>query len=541
MLSFFRQLWPQLRTIPGFKLCWAGVWACLGLQLITTAALVPLARHIERVFSDAALARVGFWLGAIVLLYIFRHGAEYGQQYLAGQLSLRWQRRWQSEAYGRLLAAPDSALRQIHPEETLSLFQDDTRQVQQGIYALLHRGLPSIALLSILVLALFYLSVLFTLVLLGLALCAHLLLRQAQRLLPTRAARLQSEVAALYHEMGEGMRGRFLVQHMHWQQPQKTRLHQRHKTWLGANLEVLKLQALERPVLGSLQVTVIAAVLFLCVLFVRQGWLSLGELVAFATAVALAVDPGLWWAETSATVRRAQASLTRLETAHWDPAEALVLYHQQPFCRLKNIELVRGEKTLLRLEKWDLPPGSKWALIGKSGQGKSSLLQSIAGVSPFAKGRVYWPEAWRKQAVVLVPQEAFFFHRTVRENLTGGATVSEEELWQVLHICQLSERFNHLAEGLDTLMGENGVYLSGGEKQRLAIARALLLRPALLLMDEATAEVDEHTEKQLFTALWQTYPDMICLATTHRMSLLPLFQKVWHLEQETLTEAEPHV
>jgi ABC-type multidrug transport system fused ATPase/permease subunit len=511
----------------------------LFLQLGSTLALVPLAERIPGLLASGSLSAIAGSIGLVVVGYALKHLGEYAQHCAAGALSLHWLQQAQERLYHQILGARASVLAELNAEHTQSLLQEDLKQVQQAIYFLVYRWVPACLLLLVLGGALFYLSWRFTLFLLGLSLLALLLLRGIQQALPLSAGVLQDMMAKLYHELGEGLRGRWLVRQLRWESLQQERLSQLHKQWLQSAKKVLVLQALERPLMGVVQVASIGSVLFLSVLGVRSGGWSLGELTAFATALALAIDPGLWWAEARAEFQRARASWDRIEKERLrlTPEDLVPVYHDKPYLWARALRLEKGERLLLACPDWRIKKGDKWGLTGPSGTGKSTLLSVLACLDSPTSGQVLFPEAWRDVPlrVVLVAQETFFFHRSVRDNLLGPQQVSKERLWEVLEICQIAERIRALKEGMDTLMGENGVHFSGGEKQRLALARALLLNPAFLLLDEATTELDALSETRFFQALSQQ-AHLTCLVVSHQPRTLHHFAKIWHLEQHQLQE-----
>lgn len=533
---FLRALLIALKHYPWLMLT---ALIALILQLVSTLALVPLAEKIPTLLESGSLSAISISIGLVIIGYALKHLGEYAQHYAAAALSLHWLQQEQARLYRQVLAAQASVLAELQAEHTQSLLQEDLKQVQQAIYFLVYRWVPACLLLLVLGGALFYLSWRFTLFLLGISVLALLLLRGFQRALPVNAGVLQSIMADLYHELGEGLRGRWLVRQLRWENLQEERLAQRHQQWLLSAQKVLALQALERPLMGVIQVAAIGAVLFLSVLGVRSGAWSLGALTAFATALALAIDPGLWWAEARSVFQRAQASWERIEDARkgLTPEFLVPLPHKQNYLLAKHLCLTKGGELLLHCADWRINVGDKWALTGASGSGKTTLLSVLARLILPAEGSVFWPESWCQNTpgVVLVSQETFFFHRSVRENLLGPQQISEQRLWAVLSMCQIDERLRRLHDGLDTLMGEGGVHFSGGEKQRLALARALFAEPSLLLLDEATTELDERSETEFFKRLVEQ-KGLTCLVVSHQSRTLRHFTKIWHLEQHQLQE-----
>lgn len=534
--SLIALLLHEVQQRPGYALLSLGA---LCFQIAGTLWLIPLAEQVLSVMRTGSMGAIALCLLSIMLGYVLKHVGEYAQQYLAGAFSLQWMKSTQANLYKTVLLSDMASLRTFQPDDLQSLMHEDLRHLQESLYFLLYRGLPAGVLLSVLVCTLFYLSWAFTLIMLGCVSGAHFLMRGIHHKLPLSSRVLQQTVSEVYQELGDGFYGRHLIRQYRWQQHQAQRFTVLQERWLALSKRVLALQALERPLMGISQVLILGGVLFISVLGVRQGLWEMERLIAFATALALAVDPGLWLAESRAIHQRAQGAWHRLQTfaATQKPAQPCVQFHALPEVQLQSVQVKKGEHTCFEALSWRLPQGVKWGLTGDSGEGKSTLLSLLAGLEPPQKGQVIWPESWKKEgpAVVLVDQEGFFFHRSVRENLLGPQVLCDAEVWAVLKVCQMDARLQALPEGLDTLMGEGGVYFSGGEKQRLALARALLMSPSCLLLDEATTELDEVNESLILQALCAR-DELTCVVISHQPRTLRYLEQTWHLEQGQLRQ-----
>ncbi len=173
----------------------------------------------------------------------------------------------------------------------------------------------------------------------------------------------------------------------------------------------------------------------------------------------------------------------------------------------------------------DLDFGTLLAVTGPSGAGKSSLADLAAGLAyPTAgtlsvDGMVLTPDRlpdWRRQ-VAVVPQDPFLFHDTIRANLLLAApSATDADLWTALEDAGAADFVRALPQGLDTVVGDRGGSVSGGERQRLAIARALLRRPRLLILDEATSALDGGSEALVLETLDRLKGKLTILAVTHR-------------------------
>ncbi|MCJ8277244.1 MAG: ABC transporter ATP-binding protein/permease, partial [Bdellovibrionales bacterium] len=187
----------------------------------------------------------------------------------------------------------------------------------------------------------------------------------------------------------------------------------------------------------------------------------------------------------------------------------------------------------------DIEPGSIYGFVGKSGSGKSTLMQLALGVLSPQQGDVkidgVAPEEWLQaysSRVGYVGVLPFLVNGTIRENITYGVAneVSDEEIWEALKEVDLEEAIKDSDKGLDTLLNEYGDGLSSGQKQRLSIARALLKKPLLLVLDEPTANLDEKTEREVFKMVENFRKKMTIILVCHKASYSYLYDKFLDLD-----------
>jgi ATP-binding cassette subfamily C protein len=192
--------------------------------------------------------------------------------------------------------------------------------------------------------------------------------------------------------------------------------------------------------------------------------------------------------------------------------------------------------------------GQTTAIVGPSGAGKTTIADLLMGLIVPNEGRIlidekeFGPErmkAWREQ-IGYVPQDTFLFNDTARANLLWASPASsEEEINRSLRFAAAEEFVNGLPKGLNTILGDRGILVSGGEKQRIALARALLRKPSLLILDEATSSLDSENEKRIQEAIEKLHGQMTILVISHRLSTIRGADIIHVVEGGHLVESGP--
>jgi len=299
----------------------------------------------------------------------------------------------------------------------------------------------------------------------------------------------------------------------------------------------------------------IPAVIYLAAGFpATGGGMTIGTLVAFTGLQATIFRPvmgllniGVQWVTAMAFFSRIFEYLD-LEPQVKQPANPTAL----------DVSTVRGE---VRFEDVDfgydagsqvlhgicltLPAGSTTAVVGSTGSGKSTLASLVPRLNDPVSGRVTIDGIDVKdlaaqdlsRVVGVVSQETYLIHASVRENLLLAAPgATDTQLWQALAAARIADTIGALPEGLDTLVGARGHRFSGGEQQRLAIARTILRNPPVLVLDEATSALDNTTEAQVQLALEQLAAGRTTLTIAHRLSTVENADQVIVLEAGRIVE-----
>ncbi|GAE06799.1 transport ATP-binding protein CydD [Paenibacillus sp. JCM 10914] len=197
-----------------------------------------------------------------------------------------------------------------------------------------------------------------------------------------------------------------------------------------------------------------------------------------------------------------------------------------------------------------MTPGEQVAIVGRSGSGKTTLLHLISGLLKPSGGEVHvngrtlasTEEASWFQQVSYITQHPFIFAGTFAENIAIGTNraVSRQEMEHAAEQAGLAALITGLAEGYDTVVGEGGRGLSGGEKQRLALARAFLNRPAVILFDEPTVGLDLRTERILQRSIAELAQGVTMITVAHRLHTIQHADRILFMEDGTMIDSGSH-
>jgi len=200
----------------------------------------------------------------------------------------------------------------------------------------------------------------------------------------------------------------------------------------------------------------------------------------------------------------------------------------------------QDSKDVLNNLSFKVPAYSSFAIVGESGAGKSTLMDCMLGLLVPTSGQVIIsgnnpPQAISdsQHSIAYMPQQVSLLDGSIRENIHldfGVSSDSDEEIFEILRVVQLHDFVSNLQNGLDTLIGENGSTLSGGEKQRLGIARVLFTKPKILFLDEATSSLDPSTELVLNNALIGITKFATVVVVAHRLSTIKEFEQILYLD-----------
>ena len=209
------------------------------------------------------------------------------------------------------------------------------------------------------------------------------------------------------------------------------------------------------------------------------------------------------------------------------------------------------EKNIFTNARMEVKRGQSVGIMGPSGAGKSTIVDILLGLLHAQSGSITWDgrnifdnyESWLAQ-IGYIPQSIYLVDESIRDNIAFGIDadkIDEKRIWEVLEEAQLKEFVEELPEGLDTTIGDRGVRISGGQRQRLGIARALYHDPEILVFDEATSALDNDTEQAVMDAVNSFHGKKTMVIIAHRLNTIAKCDVIYKVENEKIIEVGKEV
>ena len=443
---------------------------------------------------------------------------------------------------------------------------EDVNSVERMLIDGIEQGVVAILQVLIVVSVMFYLNVKLALLALG---PFPLLIAGAltYTLTAHRRYRLQrrasSAMNALLHDNLAGVRQ---IKSFVREREEHARFNRVSDQLRHATLVVMRVWAIYSPSMSMFEAIGALLVVAFGSRAVLAGTMQLGDLVAFLMLTAFLYDPISRLHQLNQLVQAGRAAGERVFEILDEPVEPGVVAASgdrgagitDPGYKTRILGDIRYENVsfsyveglpALRNVSFHAPPGATVALVGATGAGKSTLVNLLVRFYEFTSGQIYIDEKpireyelrGLREAIGVVTQESFLFNGSIRENLLmGKPDATDAELWRAVDAANARQFIERLPDRLESVVGERGVKLSVGEKQRLTIARALLKDPPILILDEATASVDTATERLIQEALERLMANRTSIVIAHRLSTIVHADQILVLDHGRIIERGTH-
>ena len=360
--------------------------------------------------------------------------------------------------------------------------------------------------------------------------------------LATRAQALRAELSAVAHESFDGA---LVVKALGREADETTRFAEVADRLREANVRVGRVRGAFDPILEAMPNLGVLAVLLVGVARIDAGLLEPGTLVQVAYLLTIVAFPirAIGW--VLGELPRAVVGLRRVDdvltaTGALPYGSARPSSTDEPTdLRVDRVSYAYDEATETLSEiSLDVEPGRTVAMVGPTGSGKSTLASLLIRLVDPSSGAILvdgldtrdLAQGVLADNAALVFQQAFIFEDSIRDNVTLGRDVTDDDVWAALRLAQADGFVAALPGGLDSLVGERGTSLSGGQRQRLALARALVGRPRLLILDDATSAVDPDVEQRILAGLRDAALPSTVVVVAYRRATIALADEVVYVE-----------
>ena len=311
------------------------------------------------------------------------------------------------------------------------------------------------------------------------------------------------------------------------------------------------------PVMETLTGIMIAILIYYSGKLIMSDQIDINNFFSFLAAMMLAYQPVRALATLNMAVSQGLSSARRIlpivdnKKMIVDNEKDINLKIEKGTINFKNVNFTydHGEKEVLKSVNLEIVGGKMTSLVGHSGSGKSTILNLIprfyninSGDIKIDGSSIYKVKIYSlREKISLVSQDTTLFDDTIRNNIAYANTnVSEDEIMEAAKLSHSEDFINNLPNKYDTIIGENGVRLSGGEKQRLSIARAMIKKSPIILLDEATSSLDAETENKIQKALGILTKNKTTLVIAHRLSTILNSDKIYVVDSGSIVDSGKH-
>ena len=548
----FRRLLPLLKPHRNVLLaggvCMLIFVACWPLLAWLAGQLIPAigAGEFSQVLRVISLA-----LGVFMLQKI----AQFGQDTLLAGPALQVSQELRRQLFARLQRLEFGALEKLSAGDLTYRLTEDADRVGEVIYKTIQDTTPSALQLVVVFAYMVWLDWKLSLGTLLLAPLVAVLVSLFGAKVMGAAERSQKQVSELASLLGEAIGGLPLVRAFAAEPWLQARFETEIDLHRRARYRTQRLLALQYPVVGFLEAAGILAVLLMGAARIQSGDLNGQGFSSYVAALLMLIDPISHLTTNFNEFQQGQASLRRLREIEREAVEPPDRADAQPLGRVQGelvLEQVRfgydAAQPVLHDLSLRVAPGQVVALVGPSGAGKSTLFSLLLRFNTAQSGRVLLDgrdladlrAAELRRAVALVPQQSQVFSGTVAEAIAFGRPASPEQIRAAAQLANADGFIEAMPGGYQARVEERGSNFSGGQLQRLAIARAVLGDPAVLLLDEATSALDAEAEEAVQRGLDQAMAGRTVLVIAHRLSTVQEADSIVVLENGRIVDQGNH-
>lgn len=531
--------------------------ACMALMAGTTSASAWLVKPvIDDIFFNRDTMMLKLLPLAIVGIYVLRGLAMYGQEFLMEYVGNHIIRQLRDQIYYRIMELPIAYVQEEKTGALMSRITYDVNLVKIMVSSAVAAAVRDTLTIIGLTCVIFYMDwrmAIMAFFVLPFAFIPLVRFGRRVRKTSTGVQEAMAELSVLMHETFVGSK---IVKAFGMEEYEKKRFSQKTADIFGREVKTARAKSLSSPVMEFLGGLAVAFVIWYGGFNVIRGYSSPGTFFAFLTAVIMLYDPVKKLTKINNAVQEGMAAAHRVfdiietESNIREAADPVTMDTKPHRVRFDNVYFgYNDEETVLRGINLDVPSGKILAIVGVSGGGKTSMVNLIPRFYDVSRGAILIDgvdirkigiKSLRRQ-IAMVTQEPVLFNDTVRNNIAyGNLQAPESEIVAAAKAAYAYDFIQSFPKGFDTSVGELGGKLSGGEKQRICIARALLKNAPILILDEATSSLDTEAEALVQKALENLMQGRTTFVIAHRLSTIVGADQIIVLKQGRIIESGSH-
>lgn len=531
--------WPTIKRLLAYGSPWRKPLAGAVVMLWIAAAAevtgpILVSYFIDNMVSEHRLpvAAVAGLATAYLLLSISAAGLHYWQALLFNQAAVGVVQKLRTDVMDAALRQPLSTFDTQPVGQLISRVTNDTEVIRDLYVTVVATVLRSAALIGAMLVAMFTLDWRMATVAICIFPAVIIVMFIYQRYSTPIVRRVRSYLADINDGFNEVINGMSVIQQFRQQARFGERMGVASRSHYMARMQTLRLDGfLLRPLLSLFSAMVLCGLLMLFG-FTSVGTIEVGVLYAFINYLGRLNEPLIELTTQQSMLQQAVVAGERVfelmdgkRQDYGNDDRPLESGHIE----VDNVSFAyRGDRLVLQDINLDVPARSFVALVGHTGSGKSTLANLLMGYYPLTNGEIRLDgrpldtlsHRVLRQGVAMVQQDPVVLADSFFANVTLGRDISEDAVWQALETVQLAELARTMADGIHTRLGEQGNNLSVGQKQLLALARVLVDAPQILILDEATANIDSGTEQAIQQALAAVREHTTLVVIAHRLSTI---------------------
>ncbi len=367
----------------------------------------------------------------------------------------------------------------------------------------------------------------------------------------------QKKMSEISNVLVETISGNAVVKAFNREKKEEKRFQGKTEEYMNASRKIAKIVNFTSPFMEFLGGVAVALIIYLGTYKINRGIISPGQFTTFLSSLIFMYTPIKILSKVNFNIQQAIVGLERFEEMMSIEPEVKEKEGVQPFppfkgeVEFRNVSFGYGDGTrILKDISFTVKPGEMLAIVGLSGAGKTTLINLILRFYDIQEGQILIDgmdiregtlESLRAQ-IGLVPQDIILFNDTIKNNITYGVNgISEDKIVEVSRISMCFDFINKLPEGFNSNIGERGQLLSIGQRQRIAIARAIIKEPPILIMDEATSQLDSESERAIQKAMENLSKNRTIIVIAHRLSTVRKADRIIVLDKGRIVESGTHI